>query len=385
MLPRRALALALPLAVVGAIIVATPAGAAQQSGLGTTLDVTIQPGAQSALEETTWVPNSGGAVIFDTGANVAADTTMTVTEGVTELASCTITTGNAQCGDGIPALSDGAHNVTYTFDNGTDSVVFSGVIFSVSADAPSVGIEWQDADGDWIDGSGTSIPLFASASTAVRCVVTNNGNAPATFSSFSATVSHPVGPATVVPITGTLAAGATQAFPLWSGLVSDVSSVGCSGGVTFPAGSGTNGNGQGGGITPISGTLSVSDTSVSPGDTVTVNGAGLFPPMSTEYHVTVNGAAAPGSPTTLVMPAGSIDFDVVFPTAGTYTLAVHNGSAPGYSTFATFTITVVAAAEIADTGVDATATLVIAGSLIATGVAFLAISRRATRRETRHT
>lgn len=368
------LALALPLALIAALT-AAPAYAAQQSGLGTTLDVTIQPGTQSALEETAYLPVGGGTAIADTGDAVAADTTMTITEGATTLMSCTIVTGNTQCGDTVPAIDPGANNVVYTFDNGTSSVAFNGVLFGVTNVAPTVTLEWQDADGDWIDGSAIGIPLFSSAVTTARCTVTNNGNAPATLAGATGTVGHPSASDTIVPLSGTIASGATQSFPLWTGTASGVSTAGCSVPIDFPASSGSNGNGTGGGVILIGGTITTSALAIPPGGTVSVAGAGLMPPINTTYHVTVNGAPAPGSPVTITVPAGEFDLDVVFPTAGTYTLAVHNDASPTDITFATFTVTV-GVAEIADTGADENATLAVAGLLVLAGSALLVLRRR---------
>lgn len=341
-----------------------------------TLDAVIQPGSQSGLGETTYVPLSGGAVVANTSSAVGANTVLTVTEGVTLLATCTISVGGTGCSTGLPVLSAGAHSVTYTFDDGVGTVSFGGTIFAVTTTPPTIAIEWQDADGTWIDGTDSAVPLLASASTAGRCLVTNNSNAPATFNGFSTTVNHPVGPPTIVALTDTLAAGETRSFAMYSGLAEAVSNYGCSGGVTFPPNLGS-GAGAGGTVVPVEGTLAASLLTVDPGDTVSITGSGLIPALSSSYAITVNGVAASGSPTTLVMPGSDLSFDVVFPTSGTYTLAVHNVFGGQDITFASFTVNVTG---LAATGADVAVPLVLGSVLLLAGVAFMIVRARVARR-----
>lgn len=267
--------------------------------------------------------------------------------------------------------------MTYTFDNGTDSVSFSGVLFTVTVAVPTVTLEWLDADGDWIDGNSTALPMLASTNTVGRCVVTNNSNAPGTLVGSLAWVDHPSDPTIFVPIVATLAAGATQAFTFYTGPVSNIGSYTCAVGILFPSASGGTGNSNGGAVVPIAGTLSASPLSVDPGGTVTVTGAGLLPNVSDVFTVTVDGVPAPGSPATLDMPGGVLSFDVEFPTAGSYTLAIHNEYNSRTITFASFTV-IAGGAGLANTGTESSILFGLMCLLLVSGAALLfARSRRA--------
>lgn len=338
-----------------------------------TVDVVVQPSGQSGLEDLAYVPLTGGAVVAGTSIPVTTATEMTVTEGVAELAACTIAVAAQGCSGNFVALTAGAHSVTYTFDDGVNTVSFAGTIFAVTAVAPTVTIEWQDADGTWIDGSGGGVPLLGSADTAARCVITNNSNAFISLASFTAAIGHPVGSHTLVPLTGTVDPGSARAFTTYAGPVSDVTNHHCTGGITFAFGDGSGG-GIGGTRFLIEGNITASPLNVDPGDTVTVTATGLLPPVSSVYTVTVNGVAAPGSPTTLVMPGGDLSFDVVFPTSGTYTLAVHNVYSGQTITFASFTVNVTG---LAATGADATVPLALGLLLLFVGTAFVVLRSRA--------
>ena len=208
MLGRRILSGAVPLAAVAALLVAAPAGAATQTGLGTTLDVIVYPGIQSALETVAYVPPGASASAkATTAAPVTAATAVTITSGASVLGTCTIPVGDDECSTFLSALSAGEHSVTYVFDNGTDSVSFSGTLFSITVESLTVSLEWLDAGGHWVDGNGLGVPLPATLATEARCVVTNNSNVYGDLSSFTSTVTPSSGPSTSVPITGTLASG----------------------------------------------------------------------------------------------------------------------------------------------------------------------------------
>lgn len=296
-------------------------------------------------------------------------TDVTIAHGATILGSCTMPFSDPVCGGSIVALAPGSYDVTYTVDNGVDTAVFTGTIVSVSNVAPAVTIQWQDVDGTWINANSLSLTLLGSVTTEARCLVTNNSNAPATLSGFQTVINHPApAPPTVVTHSGTLAPGETRALEMYSGPVADVLSHACSGGITCPAGTGGNGGGNGGGVVPIAGTISASGLNIDPGDTVTITGVGLLPSISDVFAITVDGAAAVGSPTLLVMPAGDLSFNVEFPTSGTYTLAIHNVVEGQNVTFASFTISV---AGLAATGVDASAGLLVATLLLLSGTVFV--------------
>src|SRR5690606_32078746 len=112
---------------------------------------------------------------------------------------------------------------------------------------------------------------------------------------------------------GTINPGEQRTFAFYSGPASGVQSVSCSLAVAFPASVGMNGGGNGGGIIHIAGTLTASPLSVTQGDTVTITGAGILPPLFEEIRVTFDGVEVPGSPTSLIPPDGGLDVDVVVP------------------------------------------------------------------------
>ena len=68
----------LVLAFLGAALVAIPAQATPQTGLGFTLDVTINPGTQSGLEATAWLPPSGGTAVASLSGFAVTDTLVSI-------------------------------------------------------------------------------------------------------------------------------------------------------------------------------------------------------------------------------------------------------------------------------------------------------------------
>ena len=74
------------------------------------------------------------------------------------------------------------------------------------------------------------------------------------------------------------------------------------------------------------------------------------------------------------MPGGELDFDVVFPSSGTYTLAVHNVYEGQNITFASFTVNVTG---LAATGTDVAVPLSLGLLLLFSGAAILAARARA--------
>ena len=362
--------LALPLALVGALLAAAPAQAASQPLFGTTVDVTLQPSNDSLLGGTAYALSSGGGVQVTLGAALAADVDFELYEGATLIASCTVATGLTSCTDGVSALTAGAHSVTARFTQSAVTVDYTGTIFTVTNVAPTVLLEWRDASGAWIDGSFAGVPFFGT--TAARCVVTNNSNAAFTFaSSFTGTVSHTGGP-TITAITGDLAAGATGYYPIWSGAVSLSPAASCGGGVDFPDGSG-NGGGTGGGVIPVSGTIEASPAPA-PGRTVTITAAGLLPPVASAYYVTVDGVDVAG-PFTTPAPDFAFSADVALPAnlaAGTHSVAVYAVFDERKIVFAYFPFEVALAA----TGVDATAPVAAGTIALAIGTLLLLAARR---------
>lgn len=363
--------LALPVALVGGLLAAAPAQAATQPLFGTTVDVTLQPSNDSLLGSTAYALSSGGGVQVALGAALAADVAFELYEGATLIASCTVTASTTTCTAGMAALSVGAHSVTARFTQSSVTVNYTGTVFTVQNVAPSVRLEWQDASGAWIDGSGTGLPFFGT--TTARCVVTNNSNAGLTFDTFTGSVSHTGGP-TITAITGALAAGATGYYSIWSGPVSQNPSAGCGGGVDFPDGSG-NGNGTGGGAIAVSGSITASPTPA-PGRTVTIAGSSLVPPISV-YYVTLDGADVAG-PITTPGPDYAFSADVAVPAAlapGMHVITVRAVYSERSIVFAQFAFEV-AAPALAATGADATAPVASGILALVAGVLLLLVARR---------
>lgn len=333
---------------VGAVAV-SPAQAAQQSLFGTTVDVIAQPSGDELLGSTAYIPVSGGTLVPTLAASLGSDVVVTLLNGATIVGTCTIATGDTACGISTGgSLPAGATTVTVRFVMGATTVNYSGTIFAVTNTAPTVRIEWQDAAGTWVDGSAIGLPLRGS--TALRCVVTNNSNAPVTFNAFESVIILSDSSSLTVPITGTLAAGAIGYYPIWTGLASEASSGYCSGGVSLRDGTGT-GNGTGGGVIPIGGTITV-DRSPAPGETVTITGDLIFPPVVSEYSVLLDGVAVAGSPVVVSGPDFDFTIDVVIPASlapGDHVLTVvatYSGQDPALAAFPFE----VAAPELAATG-----------------------------------
>lgn len=287
----RSITLVVALALGSGALLAAPAHAAPQTLFGTTVDTVAQPSGESVLGDTAHVLSIGSSVDSTLGAARGLDVVVTLRENGTDLVACTIPAGGLSCslftGD---LLAPGAHDVTMRFTMGAETVDVAGEFFSVASDSPTVGIEWRDASGAWIDGNGVGLPLRGD--TALRCVVTNNSNAPIEFATLAAST-----PAGSVPISGTLEAGETGYYEVWTGDAASVtSSVACSGGVTRRDGTITGG-GNGGGVISLGGTVTVTPQ-LAPGVTATLVGDSITPPVSPTYAVLLDGADVAGSPIT---------------------------------------------------------------------------------------
>jgi hypothetical protein len=374
-----ATALLAALALGGTALIASPASAAPQSIFGTTVDVTAVVSGDSLLGETAYVPEGSVDLLAELNSVLAFDVDVTVLDGPTTLGTCTIAIGDLSCVVTTTALPAGATPVTARFA-GSTTVDFTGTLFSVTNVAPSVFIEWQDASGAWVDGSNQATPLLGD--TAVRCLVTNNSNAAITFDSFNGEG----GDSGVVPITGTLEAGATAIYPLWSGPVSSNPTASCSGSITLLSGEG-NGGGTGGGTIPGVGTISASATPA-PGTTVTVTGDGLEPRVIFDYAVLLDGVEVPGSPVTPVGPDFDFSIDVQIPASlepGTYAITVQGTFEGRDIAFAYFPFDVaqpesdVAQPELAATGPSLTEPVGIAALVLAAGALLVVAARRSSR------
>lgn len=363
------------------VMVAAPAQAAPQSLYGTTVSVTSTSSSDSLLGSTAYVPVSGASLAVQLAASLAFDVNVSLRQGATELTTCTITTASTTCGMLTGGLfAAGATPVTVRFTGGPSTVDYTGTIFAVTNTAQTITVEWQDAAGTWVDGSGTSVPLRGA--TAARCVITNNSNAPITFTSMQGQLFFTPSGSTVTPINGTLAAGATGQYTIWSGSVASVGSVSCSGGVALRDGTGT-GNGNGGGIIAIGGTIDVNRTPA-PGTTVTITAAGILPPLVTEYAVLLDGVPVSGSPVAAPAPGFGFVLDVVIPsnlTPGNHVITVVSSFNGIDTAIAAFPFTV-AGPQLAATGVATDVAPALGGALLllAAGALLVGLRRRVTTR-----
>ena len=366
---RSAFALLAAAGLGAALVVAAPAQAAPQSLFGTTVNVVAQPSGSSLIGGTAYVSAGGGALVAVLGASLGFDVVVSVRDGGTEVTSCTVFSGNTACSLTTTGFSDGATPVTVRVAGNATTTDFTGTVFVVTNTPPSVGIEWRDAAGTWIDGSGTSVPLRGD--TAVRCVVTNNSNAPITFASFEGVASLTPFGSQVTAITGTLAGGATGYYTVWSGPASTVTSASCSGGVTLSDGTGT-GNGNGGGTIPIGGSITV-DRTPAPGTTVTITADEVLPPLVTEYAVLLDGVPVAGSPVAVSGPDWDFTLAVTIPTGlapGEHVLSVVAEYGGVDSALAAFRFTVPEPA-LAATGTAAEAAPLLGGALLLLGAGTL--------------
>ncbi len=358
----------------------SPAQAAPQSLLGTTVEVVATTSGDSLLGGTAYIQSGGTPFLVTLGDPLASDVTATLLVGADTVDTCTITAGFDDCVmNSYSPLPAGTNAATVRFTSGATTVDYTGTIFVVTNIAPTVRIQWQDAAGTWVDCSGIGLPLRGA--TALRCVVTTNSNAPVTFTSFSSGASLLPSGSVTVPITGTLAAGAVGHYPVWSGLASEVSSATCSGGVSVLDGTG-NGGGTGGGVIPIGGAITVDRTPV-PGATVTITGDLIVPPVVSEYSVLLDGVAVAGSPVAVSGPDFDFTIDVVIPASlapGDHVITVvasYSGQNPALAAFAFE----VAEPQLAATGPALDGSTLVAPAALAllvagAGVLLLASARR---------
>lgn len=372
---RSPLALAAAVGIAASLFVATPAQAAPQSLFGTTVNVVAQPSGDSLLGGTAYVPVGSVALQAVLGSPLAFDVVVSVRDSGGEVTTCTIVSGNTDCSmSPVGLFSAGATPVTVRFTGDATLADYAGTVFAVTGTAPTVRIEWLDAAGTWVDGSGTSVPLRGD--TALRCVVTNNSNAPVTFNSFEGVAFLSPSGTQTTPITGTLGAGATGRYTIWSGQASEVGSASCSGGVSLRDGTGT-GNGNGGGVIPIGGTITV-DRAPAPGTTVTITGDNVVPPVVSQYAVLLDGVPVAGSP--VASPGPDFDFTLAVDipadlAPGEHVLSVVAEFGDVDSAIAAFRFTV-AGPELAATGAATDAMPLLGGALLLFGAGALLLAAR---------
>jgi hypothetical protein len=320
-------------------VAVTPAQATGQSFAGTTVDVRAPASGDNLIGSTAYVPVTGGTLQPFIPAPIATDIVVTISRVGATVGTCTIFAGGTFCNINTgSSLVAGATAVTVRFATAGSTADFAGTLFAVTGTAPSVGLEWQDAAGRWIDGTGAPLPLLGN--TALRCVVTNNSNAPMTFGSFYSSVTPVSGSPVTTAITGNLAAGAVGYYVAYSGPVSNAGGGSCSGSVTFASGSGS-GSGNGLGISRMTGTIVVNQTPA-PGTTVTVTGDNVGP-TSGSYSIRLDDVAVAGSPVSTTSPDFDFTLDVNIPALialGVHTVTVVETSSGRNAALAAFPFTV---------------------------------------------
>jgi hypothetical protein len=368
--------------VIAGVVVASPAQAASRPLFGTTVEVIAEPSGDSLLGGIAHLPAAGGTLWPTLAAPTASEIAVDLVDRSTVVGSCVIRVGAADCGIATTGLFGSGSNVVtlrFTASAGGAPVEHTGTILAVTTPVPSVAIQWRDAAGTWIDGTSVTVPLFGES--AMRCAITNNSNAPMTFDEFEGT-HQTIEATTTVILTGAVAAGATGYYPIWSGVLQDPATASCAGSVVFRDGT-SGGNGDGGAVIPIGGTISV-DRDPAPGTTVTVTGVEILPPMATEFTIELDGVDIEGSPVVIDSPDWSFAAPVEIPATlepGSHAITVRTSYLGRSIAFAHFSFEV-AAPQLAETGpvvetpVMSTAALLL---LLAGTMIVIARRRRASR------
>lgn len=339
-----------PLVIFSALVIAattvvavTPAQATSQSFAGTTVDVNSTYYPSYLLGSTVYSPISFTSLMPELGSARGANVVVTFLKGGSSLGTCTISAGSTTCGSGAVSLSGltaGTNVITSRFTMGATSSDFTGTIFAVVATSPTFTLEWQDAAGTWIVGSGgPALPLMGT--TALRCSVVNNANAEITWRSLALRATLLPSGSLTLPVTETLAAGATGHYAIYSGSVHGIASANCSGGGTLTDYEGVGG-GNGLGITAVDGTIEV-DQTPAPGTTVTITGTGVYPGHAASYAVLLDDDAVAGSPVSTTGPDYDFSVDVDVPSdldPGEHMLKVVETASGKSVAFAAFPFTV---------------------------------------------
>ena len=338
-----ALAITVALTAVSTVVAVTPAQATDQAFFGTTGDVrapAAPAGNDKVLGSTAYLPETNATLQPYISAIIATDIVVTITRPGATVGTCTIFAGGTFCSIFAPSLPAGASSVTVRFATAGSSADFTGTIFGVVASAPTIFMEWQDAAGTWIVGSGgPAVPIMGT--TTLRCVTVNNSNAPITWTSLTATASLLPSGSISIPIRDTIAGGATAYFNLYSGSIFGVSSSSCGGGGTYAHGNGM-GNGTGTGVAAVSGTIEI-DQTPAPGTTVTITGDGVYSGTAGSYAVLLDDVAVDGSPVSTTGPDYDFSVDVNVPSdlaPGEHMLKVVETASGKNVAFAAFPFTV---------------------------------------------
>jgi hypothetical protein len=339
-----ALAISATLTAVSTVVAVTPAQATDQAFFGTTGNVrapSALAGSDMLIGSTAYVSSTGGSLQPYIATPIATDMPVTITRSGATVGTCTISAGGTWCdintGSSLPA---GATAVTVRFATAGSSADFTGTLFSVVETYPTFSMEWQDAAGTWIVGSGgPAVPIMGT--TALRCTIVNNSNAPITWTSLSATATLLPSGSISIPVRETLAGGTTGHYDVYSGSVSGIGSASCSGGGQLFNGYGVGG-GSGLGRTAVSGTIEI-DQTPAPGTTVTITGDGVYSGTAGSYAVLLDDVAVDGSPVSTTGPDYDFSVDVNVPSdlaPGEHMLKVVETASGKNVAFAAFPFTV---------------------------------------------
>ena len=339
-----ALAITAALTAVSTVVAVTPAQATDQAFFGTTGNVrapSALAGSNMLIGSTAYVSSTGGSLQPYIATPIATDMPVTITRSGATVGTCTIYAGGTWCdintGSSLPA---GATAVTVRFATAGSSADFTGTLFSVVETYPTFSMEWQDAAGTWIVGSGgPAVPIMGT--TALRCTIVNNSNAPITWTSLTANATLLPSGSISIPIRETLAGGTTGHYDVYSGSVSGIDSANCSGGGQLFNGFGVGG-GNGLGRTAVSGTIEI-DQTPAPGTTVTITGDGVYSGTAGSYAVLLDDVAVDGSPVSTTGPDYDFSVDVNVPSdlaPGEHMLKVVETASGKNVAFAAFPFTV---------------------------------------------
>lgn len=354
-----ALAITVSLTAVMTVVSVMPAQAADQSFFGTTGDVRAPAalvGNDKLIGATAYVPSTGGTLQPYIATTIATDMTVTISRVGATVGTCTIYAGGTWCnintGTSLPA---GATAVTVRFATGGSTADFTGTVFAVVETYPTFTMEWQDAAGAWIVGTGgPALPLMGT--TALRCTIVNNSNGAISWRSLNLNATLSPSGSISIPIRDTLAAGTTGYYAVYSGNISGISSSSCSGGGQLPSGSGV-GNGNGLGARAVSGTIA-RDKTPAPGTTVTITGDGVFFGTAGSYRVVLDNVDVAGSPVSTTSPDYDFSLAVTIPSGlapGAHMLKVVETASGKNVAFAAFPFTV-AEPPTADSGSELAST-----------------------------
>jgi len=339
-----ALAIAASLTTVTTVLAVTPAQATEQSFFGTTGDVRAPAalaGGEKLIGSTAYVPSTGGTLQPYIATPIATDMPVTITRAGATVGTCTIYAGGTWCdintGSSLPA---GATAVTVRFATAGLTADFTGTLFSVVETYPTFTMDWQDASGAWILGSGgPAVPIMGA--TVLRCTIVNNSNGAISWRSLNLNATLSPSGSISIPIRTTLAAGTTGYYDIYSGSITGITSGNCSGGGQLPSGSGV-GSGNGLSARAVSGTIDINQTP-EPGATVTITGDGVFFGTAGSYAVVLDNVAVAGSPVSAAAPDFDFTVDVEIPASlapGEHMLKVVETASGKNVAFAAFPFTV---------------------------------------------